>query len=208
MNINLALNLFGLNSLESVDESLLKLTYIKHAKTKHPDKSGSHEEFVALKEAYELLLGVVRKKRNESLPTFLHSENTTLSSTNYHVLKNQYETLETTRSSINNLLDKMQSRKKQIELAGVDELKNIEREIDGNVWFKLSKTFLNKYPQTYYDKKTALRVKSQNLKNSIDKQIFREIISEYSKAMDVMTYNLTQIDSDINGYLDKTDIED
>jgi hypothetical protein len=207
MNLNHALNLFGLTTLESVDESLLKLTYIKLAKTKHPDKSGSHEEFVSLKEAHELLLAIVRKKRNETLPGFLHSERSSLTAVNYNVLKNQYETLETTRSSINNLIDKMQTRKKQIEMSGIDELKDIEREIDGNVWFKLSKTFLNKYPQTYYDKKTALRVKSQNLKNSIDKQIFREIISEYSKAMDMMTYNLTQIDSDIHGYLDKTDIE-
>jgi hypothetical protein len=207
MNLNHALNLFGLTTLESVDESLLKLTYIKLAKTKHPDKSGSHEEFVSLKEAHELLLAIIRKKRNETLPGFLHNDRTTLTAVNYNVLKNQYETLETTRSSINNLIDKMQTRKKQIEMSGIDELKDIEREIDGNVWFKLSKTFLNKYPQTYYDKKTALRVKSQNLKNSIDKQIFREIISEYSKAMDMMTYNLTQIDSDIHGYLDKTELD-
>jgi hypothetical protein len=207
MNLNHALNLFGLTTLESVDESLLKLTYIKLAKTKRPDKSGSHEEFVSLKEAHELLLAIIRKKRNETLPGFLHNDRTTLTAVNYNVLKNQYETLETTRSSINNLIDKMQTRKKQIEMSGIDELKDIEREIDGNVWFKLSKTFLNKYPQTYYDKKTALRVKSQNLKNSIDKQIFREIISEYSKAMDMMTYNLTQIDSDIHGYLDKTELD-
>ncbi|MGL4758660.1 MAG: hypothetical protein ACRCXZ_04955 [Patescibacteria group bacterium] len=203
MNLNHALNLFGLNNLENVDETMLKLTYIKLAKTKHPDKSGSHEEFVALKAAHEMLLAILKQKKS-NLPDFLYSDNTSLTANNYQVLKSQYELLETTKVSINNLIDKMQSRKKQIELTGIEELKDIEREIDGNVWYKMSKTFLNKYPQSYYDKKTALRIKSQNLKNSVDKQIFREIISEYSKTMDNMTYYLTLIDSDINTSLDNS----
>lgn len=206
MNLNYALNLFGLTSLDNIDETVLKLSYIKLAKTKHPDKSGSHEEFVALKEAHELLVGIVRMKKS-NLPDFLYSQNSSLTPNNYKVLKDQYELLQSTRGNVNNLIDKMQSRKKQIEHTGVEELKDIEREIDGNVWYKMSKTFLNKYPQSYYDKKTALRVKSQNLKNSVDKQIFREIISEYSRTMDNMTFYLTQIDSDLKGNLDKSTVE-
>ena len=88
----------------------------------------------------------------------------------------------------------MQSRKKQIELEGVEELKTIEKEIDGNLWFRLAKTFLNKYPQSYYERKTALRIKSQNMKSAVDKQVFKEIIGEYAKTMDLMTLNLSMID--------------
>jgi hypothetical protein len=202
MNLNYALNLFGLQTLENIDETKLKLTYIKLAKTKHPDKSGSHEEFVALKEAHELLLGMMREKKT-NLPGFLHNQNSTLTNSNYTVLKEQYEILEETRGSINTLLDKMQSRKRQIEMLALEELKEVEREIETNVWFKLSKNFLNKYPQVYHDKKIALRIKSQNLKSSIDKQIFKEIIGEYSKTMDMMAYNLTLIDKDQNDELDE-----
>ena len=194
MNLNYALNLFGLQSLEYIDESKLKLAYIRLAKTKHPDKSGSHEEFVALKEAHEILIETLKKKKS-NLPSFLQSnENTSLSQTNYAVLRDQYELIEETKLSVNDLIGRMQSRKKQIELEGVEELKSIEKEIDANLWFRLAKTFLNKYPQSYYDRKTALRVKSQNMKSAVDKQVFKEIIGEYAKTMDMMTLNLSMID--------------
>lgn len=206
MNINYALNLFGLHSLDNIDESNLKLTYIKLAKTKHPDKSGSHEEFVALKEAHEMLLGVMRNKKS-NLPGFLSNPNSSLSTTNYQVLKEQFEILEGTKGNIGGLIDKMAARKREIELQGIEELKIIEREIDGNVWFNMSKNFLNKYPQSYYDKKTALRIKSQNLKSSVDKQIFKEIIGEYSKTMDMMVYNLSQIDKDRPSNVDNNEMD-
>jgi curved DNA-binding protein CbpA len=207
MNLNYALNLFGLRTLENVDETSLKLTYIKLAKTKHPDKSGSHEEFVALKEAHELLLDILKQKKS-NLPAFLASQSSTLSQTNYGVLKEQYEILEDTRESVNTLIYKMQSRKKQIELIAIEELRGLEKEIDNNVWFKMSKTFLNKYPQAYYDKKTSLRIKAQNLKSSVDKQIFKEIISEYSKSLDLLAYNLTLIDKDEKDPLDNTEVNE
>jgi curved DNA-binding protein CbpA len=198
MNLNYALNLFGINSLENIDESQLKLKYIKLAKIAHPDKSGSHEEFVVLKEAHDILLDIIKQKHNK-FPTFLtKQDNSSLTPTNYQVLKDQYELLEDTKDNISTMIVQMQVRKKEIELECVSELKTIESDIENNVWYKLSNTFLNKYPQSYYDKKTKLRIKSQNLKSSIDKQVFKEIISEYSKTMDMLQLNLGRIDSEVN----------
>lgn len=205
MNLNYALNLFGINSIDSLNESQLKLTYIKLAKTKHPDRSGSHEEFVELKEAHDILLEIIKQKKN-NFPSFLaNHERSSLTVTNYNVLKDQFELLESAKDNISGLITKMQTRKKELESECIEELKAHEQALENNLWFKLSKNFLSKYPQSYHDQKTKLRIKSQSLKSSIDKQVFKEIISEYSKTMDLLQLNLGRIDGD---QIDKTEVNE
>ena len=55
--IKQALRTLGFESIVTVEKTMLKQAYKKRSKEVHPDvEGGSHEEFRALQEAYELLL--------------------------------------------------------------------------------------------------------------------------------------------------------
>ena len=51
-----ALRVFNLIEIKGVTESNLRVKYLKMAKDRHPDKAGTSELFVELREAYETLL--------------------------------------------------------------------------------------------------------------------------------------------------------
>lgn len=55
--IKKALHTLGFEGVVTVEKTMLKQAYKKRSKEVHPDvEGGSHEEFKALQEAYELLL--------------------------------------------------------------------------------------------------------------------------------------------------------
>ena len=55
--IKKALQTLGFGGVVTVDKTMLKQAYKKRSKEVHPDvKGGSHDEFKALQEAYELVL--------------------------------------------------------------------------------------------------------------------------------------------------------
>ena len=55
--IKKALQTLGFEGVVTVEKTMLKQAYKKRSKEVHPDvKGGSHEEFKALQDAYELLL--------------------------------------------------------------------------------------------------------------------------------------------------------
>lgn len=55
--IKKALQTLGFEGVVTVEKTMLKQAYKKRSKEVHPDvEGGSHEEFKALQEAYELLL--------------------------------------------------------------------------------------------------------------------------------------------------------
>ncbi len=61
MNKKKALKIFNLESLRGINQDFLKKEFRKQAKIKHPDsQGGSKESFVELKEAYELLLELIK----------------------------------------------------------------------------------------------------------------------------------------------------
>ena len=56
-SIKKALKILGFEGVVTVEKTMLKQAYKKRSKEVHPDvEGGSHEEFKALQEAYELLL--------------------------------------------------------------------------------------------------------------------------------------------------------
>ena len=64
MNLEQALNFFGLPSLEGQDESSLKRIYYRLAQVYHPDKGGSFEKLIYLQEAHLFLKKQLGKKSN------------------------------------------------------------------------------------------------------------------------------------------------
>jgi curved DNA-binding protein CbpA len=76
MNKKKALEVFKLVSLKGVTQDILKKEFRKQAKIKHPDSQGGNkEDFVELKEAYELLLELIKYSDSDDIEGTSNSSN-------------------------------------------------------------------------------------------------------------------------------------
>ena len=66
MNLQRALEIFNLDSLEGLDHKALKSMFKRLAKERHPDQGGSNKDFVHLKEAHLIL---EKEIKNENVET-------------------------------------------------------------------------------------------------------------------------------------------
>ncbi len=95
MTLHKALSLFQFASIDSVTTDKIKKRYLDLAQKKHPDKGGSTQEFIELKDAYAYLKKFVTESGETVSSSYTSYSNTTSN-------KSNYSTHSTSQSTTNN----------------------------------------------------------------------------------------------------------
>ena len=168
MNLNLALEIFEITSLVGQTESSLKKIYYQKAGIYHPDKGGSSDKFIQLREAYSLLKKALKD------PNGNYQETQSSSNSNYdqnqgfeaykqayqdlqkttqhyeNIFNAQIKTVNNTADYINNLVQthREESEKRRIVLE--QQLANLEKQNTQN-WFQYALNIKKISEQQYFD---------------------------------------------------------
>jgi DnaJ-class molecular chaperone len=89
MTLQKALSVFEFASIEKVNNDLLKKRYLDLAQSRHPDKGGSTETFIELKEAYAYLKRFLEESDSLNYNTYSSSKSTSSSSSSKTSNSNQ-----------------------------------------------------------------------------------------------------------------------
>ena len=168
MNLNLALEIFEITSLVGQTESSLKKIYYQKAGIYHPDKGGSSDKFIQLREAYSLLKKALKDPngnyqetqssnnssydQNQGFEAYKQAYQDLQKTTQHYenIFNAQIKTVNNTADYINNLVQthREESEKRRIVLE--QQLANLEKQNTQN-WFQYALNIKKISEQQYFD---------------------------------------------------------
>jgi curved DNA-binding protein CbpA len=210
MNTLEALKLFDLDSLENLNSKSLKSKYHKLAKIKHPDKnSGSHKEFVALKEAYLLLnkeltnytssaqeneLSEIENLSKEEIIDKYKQTSTSLVAYQ-NAMANQIFSLDLTSQSVTETIEKYKNKKTDLKSSFEQDLSKLEKEIYPNflrralffVWPTISEA-------EFSDKFTNLKKAYIQKEKELSSSFYEDLIINLTSGINQISTTIQKLD--------------
>jgi curved DNA-binding protein CbpA len=222
MTVDKALKVFGFSKKSSLKEANLRLSYIKLAKERHPDKSGSNQEFVELREAYELLTEYLKVATLAGLQNDIKNTNS-FSSKNKNISVdgffqkfglekfNDYCDLDNKKVVITDssyqrhleLLDFIKEEVSKAVKALEIEKKELENEKESEI-SKLHKKYVGGFGRfwnfamksgDFLKEKALVELKYEEIKGHKDTTVYQELVKKYSQVLDDITGNLEVVQS-------------
>jgi DnaJ-class molecular chaperone len=184
MTIQKALEVFGYSNIDKLSAVNVKKTYLELASKKHPDKGGTSEEFVELKDAYTYLKNFVENTQSGSSETNSKSYSATSgssSSTKFNYSSDYVNQLEYINSQLSTQNEKLKKTLKDYE-----GIFNKQIDIFNNLNDKLTKIANNFNTQTEKNKSQKDKA-TEELKNQYQ-PAFKDLIAPFQRRIDKEEY--------------------
>jgi DnaJ domain len=210
MDLESALKIFNLNSLEDQDQDSLKKLYYKLAKEKHPDKKeGSEKEFVKLREGYLLLsteldkTSLVSTNNNRSLAKLSKEE---ILDRYYHdtkdlqlkleefkmKLREQTTALNRTKKEAEEAIVKFEINKQDLKINLDKEIQDLEQKFNTNFIQKLL-FFLPRMSQEEFWIEYHKKVKKYSKKDmQVDMEFFQKMLNVYGAGLNEISEHISE----------------
>lgn len=181
-----ALRVFNLIEIKGVTESNLRVKYLKMAKDRHPDKAGTSELFVELREAYETLLEFIN---NPQVSNDLNQAVAELKTISIPLRAKEIhrEVVIHTKSTIADIGINLKNNRSQIYNQYKEKLDDIKAK--ENTWQNQLKKIVNPFGiagKTELEKKFLESELKHDLL-SLDNNTYKEVIKHYATTLDRIT---------------------
>jgi hypothetical protein len=210
MNTQLALEIFAYSSLSEFDLESLKSKYKKLALKKHPDKSsGSHSDFIELREAYLILLEFAQKNtvdlkthsikgmdKDELLKKYFEDTEELqiqIQSVQSTLLSN-IETLSKVKNKAKLVIDKFERKREWLKSELESEMAQLERIIQPPLLQRLVFFFWPQPSEKYFWDQYYKHVQTYTRKDlDLELALYKDMLAIYGEALNTIAGDVTKV---------------
>jgi curved DNA-binding protein CbpA len=210
MNLQKALEIFDIDSLDEMSKDEIKKIYRKQAGQKHPDKEGgSSQEFVELRQAYLYILSHFPNKtikktgkdlkelsKDEILDKYFQdTKDLQLKLDSYEsVTKNQITVLDDVKTEAEDILGRFEKRKAELRKELDANIALLEKKFNPGFFAKLMALFQNKMSEEEFWEKYHFEVQKYSRKDAeLDVEFFKEMLTTYGGGLNKIANSITEI---------------
>jgi hypothetical protein len=210
MNLQRALEIFGLDNLIDLDARSLKILFKKLAKERHPDQGGNHRDFVLLKEAHIILEKEVESSQHydpssKDLKAFSkedilnkYYQDTRQLQVQIEVLKvnfdDQAETLDQVTLGAQQVLEKFAEEKEKLKKELDISIEKLEKSYNPSLLQKVL-FFLPKLNEKEFWNAYQIQVSKYTKKNAdLDTELYRIMLSVYGEGLNNIARLVGKVD--------------